>query len=76
LTASGLAYPSSDGTANQVMATDGAGVLGWADTLTVVAVPGSQGAGGALGQVAYSSSYFYWFDGASWQRVAADPTLW
>jgi hypothetical protein len=76
LTASGLAYPSSDGTANQVMATDGAGTLGWADTLTVVAAPGSQGAGGALGQVAYSSSYFYWFDGASWQRVAADPAVW
>jgi hypothetical protein len=76
LIAAGLTYPVSDGTASQVMTTDGAGTLGWADTLTVVAVPGSQGAGGAPGQVAYSSSYFYWFDGANWQRVAVDTTPW
>jgi hypothetical protein len=76
LTAAGLTYPAADGAADQVMATDGAGTLGWLSTVKVVTPPTSQGAAGNAGEVAYDSGYFYWFDGANWQRAAADPVVW
>jgi hypothetical protein len=76
ITAAGLTYPATDGVANQVMTTDGAGNLGWLDTVTVVSPPGSSADPGNLGEVAYDASYFYWFDGAGWQRVAAEATPW
>ena len=76
LTASGLAYPTSDGTANQVISTDGAGTLGWLSTVTVVTPPASSTVTGNPGEVAYDASWFYWYDGAHWQRVAADPAVW
>ena len=76
LTSSGLNYPTSDGAAGEVMTTDGAGNLGWLAAAKVVAVPGSQGASGNPGEVAADSSYFYWFDGTNWQRVAAGPGGW
>ena len=76
LIAANLNYPLTDGAVNQVMATDGAGNLGWLDTVTVVSPPGSSADSGTLGEVAYDASYFYWFDGAGWQRVAAEATPW
>ena len=76
LTAAGLIYPTADGAANEVIATDGAGNLGWLAAAKVVAVPGSQGAPGNPGEIAADASYFYWFDGTNWQRVAAGPGGW
>jgi hypothetical protein len=76
LTAASLIYPLADGAANEVIATDGAGNLGWLAAAKVVAVPGSQGASGNPGEVAADSSYFYWYDGTNWQRVAAGPGGW
>lgn len=76
LTAASLIYPLADGAANEVMATDGSGNLGWIAAAKVVAVPGSQGAAGNPGEIAADANYFYWFDGAVWQRVAAGPGGW
>ena len=45
-------------------------------TLTVVSAPATQGDSGSPGDVAYDASWFYWYDGALWQRVAADPVAW
>ena len=76
LTASGLIYPAADGTADQVMTTDGAGNLGWLSTLKVVPAPTAWTDPGNLNEVAYDSGYFYWFDGSNWQRSVADVTPW
>ena len=38
--------------------------------------PATQSSTGVAGDVAYDSSYFYWYDGANWQRAAADSTPW
>ena len=70
LTAAGLVYPLTDGTADQVVATDGAGNLGWLSTLKVVTAPTASTDGGALGQVAVSTGFFYFFDGTQWLQVA------
>jgi hypothetical protein len=70
LTAAGLSYPLADGTADQVMATDGSGNLGWLSTLKVVTVPTGSGDPGALGEVAIGTGFFYFFDGANWLQVA------
>ena len=70
LTAAGLTYPAADGTADQVMTTDGAGNLGWLTTAEVVAVPGSSAAGGAVNQIAFGTGFFYFFDGTQWLQVA------
>ena len=70
LTAAGLTYPLTDGTADQVVATDGAGSLGWLSTLKVVTAPTASTDGGALGQVAVSTGFFYFFDGTQWLQVA------
>jgi len=45
-------------------------------TVEVVAPPTTQTDSGAVNQVAMDSGYFYWFDGALWQRAVADPTVW
>ena len=42
----------------------------------IVAAPATSGDAGNAGEVAYDSNYFYWYDGAAWQRVAADATPW
>jgi len=42
----------------------------------VVAAPGTSGDPGNAGEVAYDANFFYWYDGAAWQRVAADATVW
>ena len=70
LTAAGLIYPLADGAANEVIATDGAGNLGWLATAEVVAVPGSSAAGGSFGQIAFGSGNFYFHDGAQWWQVS------
>jgi hypothetical protein len=70
LTASGLIYPAADGAAGDVMVTDGAGNLGWLQTLEVVSAPANSGIPGALGQVAISTGFFYFHDGTQWLQVA------
>ena len=76
LEVAGMFYPLSDGTANQVMTTDGAGNLGWLTTLKVVAAPTAWTDTGNPNEVAYDSGYFYWYDGTNWQRAVADTTPW
>jgi hypothetical protein len=76
LTAAGLSYPLADGAADQVVATDGAGTLGWLTTLKVVAAPTAWTDTGNPNEVAYDSGYFYWYDGTNWQRSVADATPW
>ena len=73
LVASGLSYPTTDGTADQVLATDGAGVLGWLSTVRVVAVPSASTDPGNLGEVAVGAGFFYFFDGGQWLKVAGVP---
>jgi hypothetical protein len=55
LVAAGLFYPLADGTANQVMTTDGGGNLGWLSTLKVVTAPTVSSDPGSLGEVAIST---------------------
>jgi len=68
----GLTLPPEDGTADQVLATDGTGDLQWLTTAKIVAVPASSASGGAAGQIAFGGGFFYWFDSGSnqWLRVA------
>ena len=47
-----------------------------ANGLTLVAAPTASTDAGNAGEVASDASYFYWYDGAQWQRVAADVTIW
>jgi hypothetical protein len=70
LTAAGLSYPLTDGTADQVVATNGAGGLGWLTTLKVVTAPTASTDAGALGQVAVSTGFLYFYDGTQWLQVA------
>jgi hypothetical protein len=70
LTAAGLIYPLIDGTADQVVSTDGAGNLGWLSTLKVVTAPTASTDAGALGEVAVGAGFFYFFDGTQWLQVA------
>jgi hypothetical protein len=73
LTAAGLDYPLADGTANQVMTTDGGGNLGWLSTVELVStVPTSSVDTGAFGQVAIAPGFFYFHDGANWLQVAGN----
>jgi hypothetical protein len=72
LTAASLNYPLVDGTVDQVMATDGAGNLGWISTLKVVPAPTASTDPGALGEVAIGTGFFYFFDGANWLQVAGN----
>lgn len=70
LTAAGLTYPAADGTADQVVTTDGAGGLGWLTTAKVVSVPGSSASAGAANQIAFGGGNFYFHDGTQWWQVA------
>ena len=45
-------------------------------TVEGVSPPLSSTATGADGQISADSSYFYWYSGTTWQRVAADTTPW
>ena len=42
----------------------------------IVAAPTAWTDPGNLGEIAYDSGYFYWYDGANWQRSVADTTPW
>lgn len=70
LTAAGLNYPLADGTATQVVTTDGAGNLGWLNTSEVVATPANSSDPGTLGQIAFGPGNFYFHDGTNWLQVA------
>ena len=70
LTAASLIYPLTDGAANEVMTTDGAGNLGWLATAQVVTTPTSSADSGTLGQIAFGTGFFYWHDGTQWLQVA------
>jgi len=70
LTAAGLSYPTADGSADQVLSTDGAGTLGWITTAKVVASPVNSASAGVQGQIAFGTGFFYWHDGTQWLRVA------
>jgi hypothetical protein len=70
LTAAGLIYPLIDGTADQVVSTDGAGNLGWLSTLKVVTAPTASTDAGALGEVAVATGFLYFYDGTQWLQVA------
>ena len=71
-----LTLPDSQGGAGTVLQNDGSGNLSWVAGATVVAAPTASGDPGNAGEVAYDSTYFYWYDGGGWQRVAADTTPW
>lgn len=70
LIAAGLSYPSTDGAADQVLATDGAGNLGWVTTLKVVAPPTASTDPGNPGEVSAAPGFFYFYDGTQWLQVA------
>lgn len=70
LTASGLSYPIADGAAGEVLTTDGAGNLGWASTLKVVAPPTASTDPGNPGEVSAAPGFFYFYDGTQWLQVA------
>ena len=70
LVVAGIIYPLADGTANQVMATNGDKDLGWISTLKVVAAPSASADPGNLGEVAIGTGFFYFYDGANWLQVA------
>jgi hypothetical protein len=70
LEVAGMFYPLADGTANQVMSTDGGGNLGWLSTLKVVTAPTASTDAGALGQVAVATGFLYFYDGTQWLQVA------
>ena len=73
LEVAGMFYPLADGTANQVMSTDGAGNLGWLSTVKVVAAPSASTDPGNLGEVAVAAGFLYFYDGANWLQVAGLP---
>jgi hypothetical protein len=71
LQASGLSYPTADGTANQVLSTNGSGTLGWTTTAKVVATPGSSAAGGNDNEISFDAAgNFYFYKGGQWWKVA------
>ena len=70
LEVAGMFYPLADGTANQVMSTDGAGNLGWLSTLKVVTAPTASADPGTLGEVAVGAGFLYFYDGTQWLQVA------
>jgi hypothetical protein len=73
LQASGLSYPTSDGTVNQTLSTNGAGDIGWLTTAEVVAAPASSSTPGREGQIAFGTGFFYWHDGTEWLRASGTP---
>lgn len=38
--------------------------------------PSSRTDSGSAREISWDSNYFYWYDGANWQRVASDPSAW
>jgi hypothetical protein len=70
LTAAGVSYPSSDGLANQVLSTNGAGSLGWVNTATVVAPPSTSFEPGNDDEIAFDAlGHMYFYKGGQWWIV-------
>jgi hypothetical protein len=71
LVAAGLFYPLADGSAGQVMSTDGATNLGWITTAKVVATPSLSTDPGNDNEISFDASgNFYFFKGGFWWKVA------
>jgi hypothetical protein len=71
LVAAGLFYPLADGTAGQVMSTDGATNLGWITTAKVVATPSLSTDPGNDNEISFDAAgNFYFFQGLQWWKVA------
>lgn len=69
-----LTLPSSAGSANQVLTTDGSGSLSWSNGSSggiswTTPAPGNSSDSGSAGDVAYSGQYFYLHNGTQWNRV-------
>lgn len=69
-----LTLPSSAGTANQVLTTDGTGLLSWSSSGSggiswTTPAPGNSSDSGSAGDVAYGGQYFYLHNGTQWNRV-------
>lgn len=71
-----LTLPSSAGSANQVLTTDGTGSLSWSNGSSgsggiswTTPAPGNSSDGGSAGDVAYGGQYFYLHNGTQWNRV-------
>ena len=73
LTAASLSYPTTDGSTDQVLKTDGAGILSWVTALKVASVPSSSADPGQILDVAVGPGFFYFHDGATWLRIAGTP---
>jgi hypothetical protein len=75
ITAGAITIPNTDGTANQVLKTDGSGSLSWSTPSTTAtaitnATPTSS-ASGTAGEIRYDTSYIYICVATNtWQRVA------
>ncbi|HAV26623.1 MAG TPA: hypothetical protein DCX01_10640, partial [Bacteroidetes bacterium] len=76
ITAGAFTIPNTDGTANQVLKTDGSGALTWSTpSTTATAVtsgtPASSTATGTAGEIRYDTSYIYiCVTTNTWARVA------
>lgn len=71
-----LTLPSSAGSANQVLTTDGTGSLSWSNGSSgsggiswTTPAPGNSSDSGSAGDVAYGGQYFYLHNGTQWNRV-------
>ena len=68
-----LTLPSSAGSANQVLTTDGSGALSWSNGSGGISwtspAPGNSSDSGSAGDVAYGGQYFYLHNGTQWNRV-------
>lgn len=71
-----LTLPSSAGSANQVLTTDGSGSLSWSNGSSgsggiswTTPAPGNSSDSGSAGDVAYGGQYFYLHNGTQWNRV-------
>ena len=62
---------STYGTLGQFLGSNGAtSNWSWIEGVRRVATPASSAVGGALGEVAMDTGFFYWFDGTQWLRAA------
>lgn len=71
-----LTLPSSAGSANQVLTTDGTGLLSWSNGSSgsggiswTTPAPGNSSDSGSAGDVAFGGQYFYLHNGTQWNRV-------
>ena len=64
-------FPKTDGTANQVLSTDGAGNVSWSSRSTNYTPTSSADTNGEIGDVAYDANYIYVKTAAGWRRTAA-----